>query len=170
MLSKIKLCFATGVLSLVGLVMSYGVCDLSLKKVEEAHDAFMEAYEPEIVCCLKVMIDHYREHGITEENKQKLFAVVEKIEEFEGGHDEMAFTRLLTEGIVSERVEQKSSDGSVFQSTRVNLFEEDEDAVELLKNCSNEFNQRSYEAAFNRFLEIAEIAYQECHRLTHEEL
>jgi len=165
MLSKIKLCMMAGVVSLAGIVASYGVCDL--KKVGEKYDAFMEQYVTEMACCLNVMIKHHRQHGITAENKQKLMDAINKVEEV--GEDLLEVKRLFIDGLVTDKKSSTTERGDVFKSTKLIPFEEDEPAIELLKGCSKA-EPMTYEAAFKRFLEIGEIAYQECHRLTHDEL
>jgi len=163
MLSKIKLCFATGALSLIGLVMSYGVCEMG--KVIEEHDAFIKPYESEVACLLKIMIDHHRQHGITEDNKRKLLAAVGKLMG-EGEREEglLEMTKVFAEGLVIKAAPSMIGKLMGLETTYI-PFEESGNYPELLKRC-NEFEQQSYEAALNRYLEIADMSYRECERLT----
>jgi len=156
MFKKIKLCFAIWVLGLGWLVASYR------ERVPDEYNAFGESYERELTCCLKVIIDYHREHGITEENKQRILATVEKVK---GKQDLLKLTKFFTEGLVSKEIESKDIYGNVIDSETIyTLFEEDGGIPELLKTC-NEFKQRNYEVALNRFLQLVGISYYERERL-----
>jgi len=121
------------------------------------YSAFMETYKGEMTCCLETIVDHHRKHGVTEENKQRIIAAVNKIMKLKGEHL-LEIEKLLIGVLVTQRIKQVDKEKSgVFEITRSLSIEQEAEMAERLKICSG--TEQSYEEALNRLLEIAEKAY-----------
>src|SRR5262245_26444990 len=102
MMSKIKLCFTAGMVSLGLLVKSYGDFD-DVQRAKEGNAA-----DNEMVCCMKVIIDYYRKLGKWDytseiaEDQEKLLNVLQKIKKVEKEKDLEDLKRYIKEGYVAE--------------------------------------------------------------------